>query len=1131
MPVNGRPPNTGFYIGAIDASVSFETNMGCAFTVKVSDLRFNLGLADPGSNPAASAFLPSDFTAMQGCHLTLSGPDWKIESEESIPIHHNIGPLDVQTLLIHADTGSFSVGVNASLSIGAITAQAQGLGFRIDFPSQSPSLDVSVFLKGLGLRADFGGIKLAAMFGSTNTTPPDYIGAASLSVFDTFSLSAIGGYRTSSDSTSTFVFANLSAPLGGAPFCFVTGIAAGFGLNRNLPPLTDLQDHPFMQIMRGDIPLDPGADLQSRLTALDCAFRYSKGAFWIAAGVEFTSFAFINGRMLVAVKTDPFILEILGSVGFGIEEIAQFELDFALSVDIEKLFVTAQISRNSYLIHPGLFGLSGQFAFEVWYSGDHAGDFVLSVGGYHPCFPVPPHYPNVERVEVHAVVFDIIHFSVSCFFALTPHAIMAGAAVSLYGDFWIEAGLDVYVDVYVQWDPFFLIATMGVSVWFEIFGGRHEIGVDLRIHTPVFGGTAAISLFIASFTIDFGGAPWSPPLSFSDFLGNHLRLPTEVSGNAVTVIPFSTKGRAGLWRVDVGFGGVATYPDSEADAAQVGVDPKSPIQVGAEFGLVIRTRVPIFDIALPSDTDTVGVSGHLHLPLCRHVDISNCLTARIARAKAPNQKWSARNYPAAQFGGEPTNPSAESDSLNRASMVAAAANTLPTVMGVDTLTLDYAAKPDPPETLTTEYWKCDLASEYSKRLDDYPLPLGNVTSPKCAASSLGRGLAGWKGIDVMSAPRRLARVPIIIPQPDFPVAEAAVAPALMQRDHIVMRPASAGLRLATGIQTVAVPISPLRRAELADVVLHVVDPPATRQDMAKLRGLAVGRVVQRAHAAVRPAQQRREKIGGALAIQSGRALVVELSRLKAAQGKLRIDVAPGQVLRAIFLGGYGRATGDAELRMSASLDVPARTRRVAFIVETPDQPVFGPNPDRPQEPMGIQSDTRVVALEGHTFAAHGSVLRVASGFPVYVPQLASIPGLEVLRWARSMSLRFAAPLAGTIVLVVNAVKRDPAPAIEQLRWRGDDAALGQLRIVAGGESTALLLPVAAPGAWSFELDIGRDYRLESAVALGEDTETVTAALSRSSRWSFLDYVWTPSDQTLPTGTPTAPAALVHLELA
>ncbi len=52
------------------------------------------------------------------------------------------------------------------------------------------------------------------------------------------------------------------------------------------------------------------------------------------------------------------------------------------------LGVQAQLTQNSFVLSKNC-RLTGGFAFYSWFSGAHAGDFVVSLGGYHPNFSKP----------------------------------------------------------------------------------------------------------------------------------------------------------------------------------------------------------------------------------------------------------------------------------------------------------------------------------------------------------------------------------------------------------------------------------------------------------------------------------------------------------------------------------------------------------------------------------------------------------------------------------------------------------------------------------------------------------------------------------------------------------------------
>ncbi|MBK6432239.1 DUF6603 domain-containing protein [Candidatus Amarolinea dominans] len=62
------------------------------------------------------------------------------------------------------------------------------------------------------------------------------------------SLSAIGSFFKYRGESSLFVYALLEYPLGGPPFFFVTGLAAGFGYNRRaiVPPVEQIHTYPLV---------------------------------------------------------------------------------------------------------------------------------------------------------------------------------------------------------------------------------------------------------------------------------------------------------------------------------------------------------------------------------------------------------------------------------------------------------------------------------------------------------------------------------------------------------------------------------------------------------------------------------------------------------------------------------------------------------------------------------------------------------------------------------------------------------------------------------------------------------------------------------------------------------------------
>ena len=62
--------------------------------------------------------------------------------------------------------------------------------------------------------------------------------------------------------------------------------------------------------------------------------------------------------------------------------------------------------------------------------------------------------------------------------------------------------------------------------------GRHEIGVELQVHTPPFGGTATIHLWFVSFDISFGDPlPPTPKPPLYEFITTQVGVLAAPSGS------------------------------------------------------------------------------------------------------------------------------------------------------------------------------------------------------------------------------------------------------------------------------------------------------------------------------------------------------------------------------------------------------------------------------------------------------------------------------------------------------------------------------------------------------------------------------------------------------------------------
>lgn len=1145
LPDQMTAAKAAFSIGKLKLTATLDLSAGQPFQeFKIQILDLRLGASDETTGAGLVGSLIPDMRNMPGFALTV-GYDGKaldpflIEGGGKIPIQQTIGPLEVVALLVDVRKNSVTVGVDLSFQLSIIKVSAYELGVRYKFDGSAPE----VFLHGLGLRFDGGAIKLAGMFAEVTkgAQPSDYVGGAVVSIASMFQLSAIGAYTQTEGDASLFIFAALIAPLGGPPWFFVTGIAGGFGYNRTQPPSGRLTEHPFIKVMRGEIPI--GTTDAGSLAAISAMFAAKKGVHWIAAGIQFTAFGFINGKVIVTVQFgNEFSFHLLGLAAFGISPIAYFELGIEVTADAKKFLLIAGLSSNSYIIHPDIFSLRGDFGLGIWYgvpdplaapAEPPAGDFILSIGGYHPAYRKPAHYPDLSRVGVKCTVYGFVRLSVEAFFACTPQALMAGVSISLSAEFMgIGAGLDVYVDVLITWDPFHLVASMGVTVWFEFFG-RHEVGVALRIWTPAFGGTATIDLAIVSFDVDFGAAEAPPPIPLlHQFMTRQLGAPSEqgtwdekTKHFGAIVKAFNTgEHEAGLFKIDITWG--RTTKKQSTSAEQEGLDNKKPIHVNAEFGFALRTRMPLkeSDVADPDELITLPLHGEVDLPLCKMEGMQSELTLAIA---SPNLKKAdiamgrlGDYYPLANFGDRLD--AAQADDLVARMKVALVESEKPTIALTDGIGVTCEAKPSgllPPDLV-------GLGEEDSTEPEEYPLPLGHelplpvyrgtksaayftnqlpAVAIKPKVKTIGRQQAALSEISKRTSE------PLHVFEYTGDVQRLQVGAQIKGLAYTVVQPQQ-GRGRGSGapvpqIPTISVPKSPTRRPELFGLNLRVAAPRSPiRLDRGRLENFT--RAKNFGKRALTGKGGSRESFVATATVEAGKAVALELHGGRARETQLRLSGS--QTVRVIFQGGAEDLIGDRYITGSATIKLPRRARRVTLIGEGMHPPVSETSSERgtfisAREALGVEHDTTLFALGRRAFAGHGCVFVANVALPFAPKPMDSVPGFKLLRAASNFTVHWPAVREGCLVLTIEPVGAGaPSSALNDVRWLSAGAELSGLSAIVAPSATALVMDFTAASAWSLDVDLGVKWRLTGVVAVQKSARDISNWLRSRTVWDLVD---------------------------
>ncbi|WP_331766665.1 DUF6603 domain-containing protein [Embleya sp. NBC_00896] len=343
---------------------------------------------------------------------------------------------------------------------------------------------------------------------------------------------AMGAYvfpANSSVDPSFFGFGSLGSEKGiGPPPFQIRGIALGIGWNSRIriPRVEDVDSFPFVLALSnpgaiGAESEDPVAILGNLVGGGNPWVRPAQGEVWVAAGLAFSAFELIQGNAMVIVQTGAdFTVALLGIGGTSFPRDADFKYakaELAIQAVIKpnkgELSLGAAIAPSSYVLDPNC-RLRGAVSLTIWYGNSpNAGDFVFSMGGYHPSYQRPTHYNAPARLGFDWDLSGNVTISGSAYFAITPAAVMAGGGLDVrFQSGALRAWLTAKVDALVQWKPFYFDIGISVRVgvqarikiWFIKITITIEVGVSLRVWGPPTGGEATIHLWFISFTIGFG---------------------------------------------------------------------------------------------------------------------------------------------------------------------------------------------------------------------------------------------------------------------------------------------------------------------------------------------------------------------------------------------------------------------------------------------------------------------------------------------------------------------------------------------------------------------------------------------------------------------------------------------------
>lgn len=614
-------------------------------------------LNDAGSAGAANrpAFSPAlAIQAHPGKPLSFNlragqppGPWW-------IVIQRQLGPLYVERVGLDSAESDGTVSritllFDGSVSLFGLTAAVDQLSLSWLGGDVFDRNSWSVDLMGLAVSADMAGLCLSGgLLKLVDDGVTSYVGML-LGRFGIYGLSVFGGYADDHGTPSFFVFGAINGPIGGPPAFFLTGLGGGLGINRGLIIPTDLSafaEYPFIKA------LDPAAtvspDPMGELRRLSDYFPPLTGNIWFAAGISFTSFALVDGVAVVAVSFGQGLeINLLGLARMALPrpQAALVSIELGLRARFstsEGLFlIQAQLTENSWLLYEEV-RLTGGYAFALWWKGPLRGQFVLTMGGYHPDF-YRDGYPAVPRLGLAWRVSDAIVIKGGSYFALTSEALMAGVDVEISADYgWAWAKLSFGAHGIVYFDPFWFevgaYVRISAGIEIETFLGdislSISLGAQIRVWGPEFSGEATIEVGPCEFTVGFGSqrAIEGQTLDWLAFTDKYLERGSGSSARALSSI-------SGRGTLPAATGGDCGAPSSDGSRDR-------PFELGAEFELSFVTVVPTtaFDlpggspIALPVTTSS-GAPASLGISPMALRDLSSVMKLSLERFDPLNAAW------------------------------------------------------------------------------------------------------------------------------------------------------------------------------------------------------------------------------------------------------------------------------------------------------------------------------------------------------------------------------------------------------------------------------------------------------------------------------------------------------------
>ncbi|KAF5648088.1 hypothetical protein F52700_1303 [Fusarium sp. NRRL 52700] len=477
-------------------------------------------------------------------------------SGDAAPLKKQVGPVSISGISLGFSRNRLSIILTATAQLGTFSVSLVGLTIYADFAKAGHLLDfenaqVGISLSGLALGLDSSPLRMAGTLIKESSQDPkkDVFSGGATVGFKKYSILGLGKYSEtkSTGAVSFFAYVQLNGPLAKIGAVEISGVKAGVGYNTGIrtPDLNHIAAFPFCaQTPRsfqeiGTASKDPLQILDGFLS--QGWFYDSPGNTWLAMGMEAVICETVNiSAAVIATVTPKVLLDIYGQGKVqmppsGEANKAYLNVDIGLksSVDFNtgSMVIESSLGPQSFILDPACH-LSGGFAIATWWDPSKAsGDWVFTVGGYHPRFNAPQYYPKPDRLQVWWNVGGGVSISGGAYFSITPDVIMAGANMTAsYTSRIIQASFNAWADFLINIAPFYFSADVAVSVYAQVRIGygwlawtfRASLGAMLYLEGPPVHGTVRVEACSHNITVSFGSYPANKntgPLGFDAMWG------------------------------------------------------------------------------------------------------------------------------------------------------------------------------------------------------------------------------------------------------------------------------------------------------------------------------------------------------------------------------------------------------------------------------------------------------------------------------------------------------------------------------------------------------------------------------------------------------------------------------------